>query len=133
MERISVLLVEPGEKPRIVTVPHTLDEFQKLVDDLIQATYPYDDPVALVCADNGKCKGFVANRMLEDDNGEPYDIICGTFFICGLSPTDFASISDELAEKYMKKFEAPEVFMRTADGHVVQFKLKAGSKPRVIV
>ena len=84
MERIRVLLVEPGEKPRLVTVPHTLDELQKLVDDLIQATYPYDDPVALVCADNGKCKGFVANRMLEDDNGEPYDIICGTAAVCGI-------------------------------------------------
>ena len=40
MERIRVLLVEPGEKPRLVTVPHTLDELQKLVGGYIAATYP---------------------------------------------------------------------------------------------
>ena len=131
MERIRVLLVEPGEKPRLVTVDHTLEELQKLVNDDLQAIYPWEDPVALVCADNGKCLGFVANRILEDDNGEPYDIICGTFFICGLSRDNFASISNAMAEKYMKRFEAPELFIRTADGHVIQFK--EVSKPRVIV
>ena len=130
MERIRVLLVEPGEKPRLVTVDHTLEELQKLVNDDLQAVYPWEDPVALVCADNGKCLGFVANRILEDDNGEPYDIICGTFFICGLSRDNFASISNAMAEKYMKRFEAPELFIRTADRHVIQFK--EGSKPRVI-
>ena len=133
MERIRVLLIEPGAKPKLMEVDHTLEELQRLVNDDIQAIYPYDDPVALVCGDNGKCKGFAANRLLEDDKGEPYDIICGAFFICGLSPTDFASISDELAEKYMKKFEDPEIFVRTADGHVLQFKMHAGHKPRVIV
>ena len=131
MERIKVLLVEPGNKPRLVEIDHTLEELQRLVNDDIQAIYPYDDPVALVCGDNGKCKGFVANRILEDDNGDPYDIICGTFFICGLGSDDFASISDELAEKYTRKFYWPEVFARFGD-HVIWFKDKPGARPQVL-
>ena len=38
-ETIRVLLVEPMEKPRLVTVPHTLENLQKLVDGYIQAVY----------------------------------------------------------------------------------------------
>ena len=131
MERIRVLLVEPGEKPRIVTVPHTLDELQKLVGGYIAATYPWEDLVAVVFDDDGMAKGYPPNRLLVDEAGKPYDILKGTFFICGLSVDDFASISDELAEKYMKKFEAPEVFARFGD-HLIWFKDKPGARPQML-
>jgi hypothetical protein len=131
MERIRVLLVEPGEKPRLVTVPHTLDELQKLVGGYIAATYPWKDLVAVVFDDDGMAKGYPPNRLLVDEAGKPYDILKGTFFICGLSVDDFASISDELAEKYMKKFEVPEVFARFGD-HVIWFKDKPGARPQML-
>ena len=47
------------------------------------------------------------NRRLED-----YDIIAGTFLICGLGEEDFKSLSPELVDKYLEKFADPEVFMR---------------------
>ena len=132
-EEIRVLLVEPMEKPRLVTVPHTLESLQKLVDGSLQAVYPWDDPVGLVCDDDGIYNGKVPNRALLDEEGNPYDIVKGTFFICGLSPQDFASISDELAEKFTERFRWPEMFFRTLDDHVVWVKLKPGEQPRVIV
>ena len=132
-EEIRVLLVEPMEKPRLVTVPHTLENLQKLVDGSLQAVYPWDDPVGLVCDDDGIYNGKVPNRALLDEEGNPYDIVKGTFFICGLSPQDFASISDELAEKFTERFRWPEMFIRTLDDHVVWVKLKPGEQPRVIV
>ena len=132
-EEIRVLLVEPMEKPRLVTVPHTLENLQKLVDGDLQAVYPWDDPVGLVCDDDGIANGKIPNRALLDEKGNPYDIVKGTFFICGLSPQDFASISDELAEKYTERFRWPEMFMRTMDDHVVWVKLKPGEQPKVIV
>ena len=67
-----------------------------------------------------------------DDDGNPYDIIVGTFFICGLGRENFASISDELAERFTKRFHWPEMFMRTLDGHVVWVKMKPGGEPRII-
>lgn len=127
MNEIRVLLVEPLEKPRLVTIPHTLEKLQEIVGGAIQAVYPWEDPVALVCNDEGKVTGLLANRMLED-----YDLICGTFFICGLGREDFESISDEMAVKYEKKFHFPEMFLRTADGHVACVKLGSLEKPKTV-
>ena len=36
MAEIRVLLVEPGEKPKLVTIEHTLENLQKLVGGYIQ-------------------------------------------------------------------------------------------------
>ena len=131
-EKIRVLLVEPLERPRLVEVEHTLENLQELVGGSIQAVYPWDDPVGLVCDDDGKFKGYVPNRALVDDDGNPYDIIVGTFFICGLGRENFASISDELAERFTERFHWPEMFMRTLDGHVVWVRMKPGEEPRII-
>ena len=112
MEKMKVLLIEPMEQPRVVEIDHTLGELQRLVGGCIAATYPWDeDYVALVCNDNGIAEGLQPNRMLED-----YDIILGSFFICGLGEEDFTSIPDELIEKYTEKFRWPELFLRDEDG-----------------
>ena len=132
-EKIRVLLVEPMEKPRLVTIEHTLENLQKLVGGYIQATYPWDGiQAALVCDDEGKFKDYPANRMLTDENGEPYNVVCGSFFICGLSRDNFASITDEHAAMFTDLFRWPEMFMRTMDGHVVWIRMKPGEQPRVI-
>ena len=132
-EEIRVLLVEPMERPRLVTILHTLENLQKLVGGDIQAVYPWEDPVAVVCDDEGLFKGYLPNRLLEDEDGNPYDILKGTFFICGLGREDFASISDELAAKYTEKFYWPEMFMRTMDDHVMWIRMKPGTEPKMIV
>ena len=130
-ENIRVLLIEPGEKPRLVTVPHVLEELQGLVGGYIAATYPWEDAVGVVFDDDGMAKGYPPNRLLVDEAGKPYDILKGAFFICGLSTDDFASISDEMAEKYMEKFKYPEVFARFGD-HVVWFKDKPEARPQIL-
>lgn len=129
MERIRMLEVAPLEAPRLIEVYHTLDNLQELVGGTVQAVYPWDDLVAILCDDDGKAKGYPANRILVDEDGNPYDIIVGTFYICGLTSTDFGSISDELAEKYTERFRYPEMFMRTENGHVVMFRLGSGEPP----
>lgn len=131
-EKIRVLLVEPLEKPRVLEIKHTLENLQKLAGGTLQAIYPWDDPVAIVCDDEGKLKGSMPNRALVDDEGEPYDIICGSFFLCGIGKDDFISISEKLAEKYAGVFRYPEMFIRTLDGHVAWLKMDSGEKPRVI-
>ena len=132
-EEIRILLVEPGEKPRLVTMEHTLQNLQDAVGGYIECHYPWDDPVALICCGDAKLKGYPPNRMLIDGEGEPYDLINGTFFICGLSYDDFSSINNELAEKYADLFYWPEMLMRTMEGRILWFRLKPGEKPRMIV
>lgn len=119
---ITVLLVEPEQIPREVTVEHTLDNLQELVGGMIEAVYPYEDPVALICNDEGKLNGMALNRALDDENGKMYDILAGSFFICGLGEGNFTSLPKDLMEKFNEKFHAPEQFVKLA-GQIVAVKM----------
>ncbi len=108
---ITVLLVKPCEAPQTVEIPATLAAYQQLVGGTIQAIYPSaEDPVALICNDEGKLLGLPMNRPLFDEDGNLYDIIAGTFFIAGLSDDDFASLSPELIQKYGDRFKTVYLF-----------------------
>jgi hypothetical protein len=104
---MNVLIVEPEKAPREAEIGSGLKAMQDIVGGYIEATYPYDDPVVLVCNEEGKLTGLPLNRKIED-----YDIIAGTFFICGLSEDNFDSLPPDLMEKYKDKFAQPEQFMR---------------------
>ena len=109
---MTVLKIMPGHKPEIITMPHTLEAMQSMVDGYIQAIYPYEDPVAIICNEEGKLMGMEPNRAIRDpDTHEITDIICGTFFICGLGEEDFCSLTEEQATKYSKLFHSPEAFL----------------------
>ncbi len=117
---MDVILVEPEKAARKAVIDGDLSSLQKAVGGYIQAIYPYEDPVAIVCNEEGKLNGLPLNRKLED-----YDIIAGTFLICGLGEEDFASLPKELADKYMEKFADPEVFMRVGNRIVaIPFKTR---------
>lgn len=109
---IDVLLVEPGQYPRMTSIGSDLHSLQKAVGGDIEAIYPYDDPVAIVCAEEGKINGETLNRAIRDEDGDIVDIIAGTFFVCGLGEEDFASLPKELQEKYEDKFHQPESFLK---------------------
>lgn len=109
---IDVLLVEPGQYPRMTSIGSDLHSLQKAVGGDIEAIYPYDDPVAIVCAEEGKINGEPLNRAIRDEDNDIVDIIAGTFFVCGLGEEDFASLPKELQEKYEDKFHQPESFLK---------------------
>ena len=112
MKSITVLKVSPGCSPEVISIPHTLEAMQALVGGTIQALYPFEDLVSIICNDDGKLLGMTPNRSLRDsDTGEILDVICGTFFICGLTEDDFGSLTDAQIAKYSKLFETPEVFL----------------------
>ena len=109
---MTVLAVMPGKKPVKMELDSSLESMQEFVGGSIQAIYPFDDPVALVCNEEGKLVGLGYNRALRNERGAVYDIICGPFFICGLGAEDFASLPENLMEAYFKRFEYPELFIR---------------------
>ena len=110
---MKIVQVEPGCEPIATEIDGSLDSMQKVVGGLIQALFPFDDPVALVANDDGKLLGLPANRALRDETREPYDILCGTFFLCGAPAgcDHFTSLTDEQVEKYRALFQYPEVFL----------------------
>lgn len=110
-EKLKVLVIEPAKKPYVKEIDHSLEEMQKIVGGSIQALYPFEDRVGLICNDESKIlPGFLPNRALRDETGKIYDIICGTFFIAGLEEEDFCSLSDELIEKFRGMYDTPELF-----------------------
>ena len=113
---MKVLKLEPGEHPKELEITDSLESMQSIVGGMIQAIYPFEDEVALVCNDDGKCFGLPANRALYMD-GEMVDIICGSAFICA-APSDsdsFQSLSDEQIKTYADKFKKPERFFKVGD------------------
>ena len=108
---MEVLLVEPGKEARIAEIGGDLKSLQAAVGGWIEAIQPFNDPVALVCNDEGKIIQMPLNRALRDDSGKIYDAIAGPFFICGLGEDNFCSLPKELQAKYMEKFRWPEKFL----------------------
>ena len=117
-EKMTVLVVEPLKEPYVKQIDPGYKSMQAEVDGTIQAIYPYDDPVALICNDEGKLLGMELNRGLRDDTGNLYDIVAGTFLVVGLGEEDFTSLSPELIQKYTEQFRTPELFV-PRDGKLV--------------
>lgn len=122
---MRVLVVEPERRPEVKEIDDSLKEMQGIVGGYIQSIYPFEEPVALVCNDEGKLMDLPANRGLRDENGQIYDIVFGTFFLCG-APADsdhFTSLTPEQIEQYRKRFHTPEMFWGM-DGHIVCLPLE---------
>lgn len=99
---MKVLVVEAGRQPMVKEMEGSLRSMQEVVGGYIQAVYPWNEEVALVCNEEGKINGLALNRPLYDDRGQLADIIAGTFFICS-APMDsdtFQSLSNEQIERY---------------------------------
>ena len=122
---MRILVIEPERRPEEREIDDSLKEMQGIVGGYIQAIYPFEEPVALVCNDEGKLMDLPANRGLRDENGQIYDIVFGTFFLCG-APADsdhFTSLTPEQIEQYRKMFYTHEMFWGM-DGRIVCLPLE---------
>ena len=113
---MKVLVVEP-QKPCRVQEIESLADMQQLVGGDIEAVYPFQELVAVVCNADGKLLGLPKNRPLLDKDYLPYDIIRGTFFIAGLGQEDFISLTDEQIQRYKSLYDNMQILpVRTAAG-----------------
>ena len=95
-EKLKVLMVEPQKEPCAVEIPAGLKGLQMAVGGYIEAVYPYEEPVALVCNEEGKLIGMEGNRRY--NNGQ--NIIAGPFFVVGLQGDSFRSLTEEEQAKF---------------------------------
>lgn len=105
---IMALLVAPGKEPKQVCFEHTLKNLQDFVGGYIEAIYPFDDSVAIVCNEEGKLDGLPLNRTISSDYSK--DIIAGTFLVVGTGEEDFCSLTTEQIDRYKEMFKEPEIF-----------------------
>ena len=119
---MKILKIDPGKKPETMDIENSLESMQSLVGGMIQAVYPFDDPIALICNDEGKILNLPLNRVLRNpENGEIYDIICGTMFLCG-APADsdhFTDLSPEEIVRYEAYYQNPEFFIKSDNGFTI--------------
>ena len=82
---MNVLVVEPGFLPYEKEIPDSLSSddhlraLQEIVGGYIEAIYPYEEEVAIVCNEEGLINGLPFNRSVPGGYGGVF----GTFFICG--------------------------------------------------
>ena len=82
---MQALIVEPLKVPYVKEVGEELEDLQHEVGGYIEAVYPFEDEIAIVCNEEGKLNGLELNRALRGDDGEIYDIIAGKFLVVGLT------------------------------------------------
>ena len=123
---MTILLVSPGQPPQKITIDGTLATMQRTVGGPIQAVYPFEEPVALICHEEGKLLPLPLNRALRSpDTGEIYDIIAGDFFLCAAPPDseNFESLTDDQLGRYAQIFRTPEMFISGPGGSIIVLSL----------
>ena len=95
---MQVVIVEPKKKPTVQNIDDGFEAMQKIVGGTIQAIYPFEEPIALICNDEG-------------------NIVAGTFFLCGATASSdrFDSLTEEQVQHFLKRFSASEQFVRVGD------------------
>lgn len=112
-----VVSVKPEMPAEIIEISKGLESLQQAVGGYIEAVYPFEDPVALICNEEGKIQNLPLNRALYDESGKIYDVISGPFLITGIGRSDFCSLTERQAEKFMEYFRTPEQFVKV-DGKI---------------
>ena len=100
-QTIDVLIVEPGQEPRLSTVVDDLEHLQQIVGGPIEAGCYLPQRVMLICNGEGKDMGLPPNRPNPIDSE---DIICGTFLLCSFEGEHFTSLSPAQQEKFQAYF-----------------------------
>lgn len=116
---MKVLIVKPGYAPYEAEI-NGLQEMQNVVDGTIQAIYPFEDNVAIVCNDEGIFLGMPFNRSIPGGYGGVY----GPFFVCGLGEEDFCSLTSEQVKTYTREFRNAEILIGAKGNTPITLKVQ---------
>lgn len=97
---MKVLLVEPNTQAVEYEIENDLKAMQILIGGYVEVVY-LEPKVVLVCDEEGKLKGKLPNRRLNNR-----DVIVGTFFVCGekINKSQIANFVS-LTKKQLKKYK----------------------------
>ena len=117
---MNVLVVEPGIMPYEKEI-NGLEEMQAVVGGYIEAIYPYEDMVAIVCNEEGLINDLPFNRSM--DGG--YGGVFGTFFVCGLTEGSFGSLSPAQVKHFKDRFKNAEILLGVKGNKPITLKVPA--------
>ena len=64
----------------------------------------FTNKTLLITGGTGSFGNAVLNRFLRTEDGKPYDIVCGTFFLAGLGKENFVSLTTEQIDHYRQMY-----------------------------
>lgn len=99
---MKVLICEPFKPPRAADIENTLEGMQTIVDGYIEVVHPWNEPIVVVCNEEGLLKKLSFNRCL---NGHP---IFGTFFLCSTAHEDFTDLPNEAMLRFASELYWPQ-------------------------
>lgn len=106
-QKIEVLIVEPGEKPRMISAENTMEAAEELLGGAAQVGCFLRQRVLLI---SRQCQeGMKPNRRMPDGKG----CVRGTFLLCGI-PEDgcmFDSLTPAQQKEFQALFDRPGEFM----------------------
>lgn len=103
---IQVLIVKPHLRPYGATICPSLRSMQDIVGGCIQVVHDglLKDDAVIVCNEEGKLIGLLANRALRDSRSKVQDVICGTFMVVGTAGEDFTSLTPRQFADWTDRF-----------------------------
>ena len=107
---MRVIVKEPGESPKRVTIDGSLESLQRLVGGYIEHI-SFTKTTGILVNEEGKLRKLAANIIL------PEDILVGTVVFVGESGEEFVDVPDEEADVIMKAFEIPIGKEKTGGKH----------------
>lgn len=69
-DTIRVVLLEPGKLARITEIGCSLEKMQAIVGGDIEAMYPFEEEVCIICNEEGKLNGMALNRAIRAEEAE---------------------------------------------------------------
>ena len=127
-DTLRCVCVEPFRPAYIAEVGAKLEDLQKAVGGYIEVIEPFNDPVVIVCDDEGILKGSPPCRaFVDDDTYDVTNVLVGTFLVVGQGDENFIGLSDSLAAKYAEALRMKTVFLRS-NGDVVSFPFAANTE-----
>ena len=121
-KEITVLMVEPGQHPKVTKIKDDLDSLQKAVS--IGADYQgliefvgLGNGDCIICNEEGKLIGLEGNRRLGND------ILVGVFYIMSENKDgELLSLSEKKIKRYTELFWEPETFDRADIEDTISFR-----------
>ena len=86
--------------------------------------------MALIFNSSGKFAGLQPNRLLRLENGDPYDVVCGTFFLAGLGGETFVSLTPEQLRKYESLYSREMLFPLPKKKEALRFPFAPSPIPK---
>ena len=100
-KRIKVLFCPVGKPAEVIEIDNTLEAMQKIVGGYIETAHYYNDPVVIVCDEEGIVKNKLPSRRVTNEkNAELNVIIYGDFFLCSSYQENFTSLLENMIDKY---------------------------------